>query len=82
MVDEEHDSAYRPKEVSPFFNAKDSAQVLAKFYHANVILGSATPSVESYYSAKNDKLKYVFLGERYGNVKLPDFCLLYTSRCV
>ncbi len=34
VVDEEHDSAYRPKEVSPFFNAKDSAQVLAKFYHA------------------------------------------------
>ena len=76
VVDEEHDSAYRPKEVSPFFNAKDSAQVLAKFYHANVILGSATPSVESYYSAKNDKLKYVFLGERYGNVKLPDFELI------
>ena len=76
VVDEEHDSAYRPKEVSPFFNAKDSAQVLAKFYHANVILGSATPSVESYYSAKNDKLKNVFLGERYGNVKLPDFELI------
>ena len=76
VVDEEHDSAYKPKEVSPFFNAKDSAQVLAKFYHANVILGSATPSVESYYSAKNDKLKYVFLGERYGNVKLPDFGLI------
>ena len=76
VVDEEHDSAYKPKEVSPFFNAKDSAQVLAKFYHANVILGSATPSVESYYSAKNDKLKYVFLGERYGNVKLPDFELI------
>ena len=76
MVDEEHDSAYKPKEVSPFFNAKDSAQVLAKFYHANVILGSATPSVEYYYSAKNDKLKYVFLGERFGNVKLPDFELI------
>ena len=76
VVDEEHDSAYKPKEVSPFFNARDSAQVLAKFYHANVILGSATPSVESYYSAKNDKLKYVFLGERYGNVKLPDFELI------
>ena len=76
VVDEEHDSAYKPKEVSPFFNAKDSAQVLAKFYHANVILGSATPSVESYYSAKNDKLKNVFLGERYGNVKLPDFELI------
>lgn len=76
VVDEEHDSAYRPKEVSPFFNAKDSALVLAKFYGAKVILGSATPSVESYYSAKNEKLKYVFLGERFGNVKLPDFELI------
>ena len=74
--DEEHDSAYKPREVSPFFNAKDASQVLAKFYHANVILGSATPSVESYYLAKKEKLKYVFLGERFGNVKLPEFELI------
>ncbi len=76
VVDEEHDSAYKPREVSPFFNAKDSAQILAKIYGAKVILGSATPSVESYYSAKNEKLKYVFLGERFGKVKLPDFELI------
>lgn len=76
VVDEEHDSAYKPREVSPFFNAKDASQVLAKFYHANVILGSATPSVESYYLAKKEKLKYVFLGERFGNVKLPEFELI------
>lgn len=76
VVDEEHDSAYKPREVSPFFNAKDAAQILAKNYGANVILGSATPSVESYYSAKNDKLKYIFLGERFGNVKLPEYELI------
>ncbi|WP_090078600.1 replication restart helicase PriA [Halpernia frigidisoli] len=71
IVDEEHDFAYRPREVSPYFNAKDAAQILAKFYSANVILGSATPSVESYYAAKKDKLSYVFLSKRFGNVDLP-----------
>lgn len=76
VIDEEHDSAYKPREVSPFFNAKDAAQVLAKFYHAKVILGSATPSVESYYAAKKDTLRYIFLGERFGNVKLPEFELI------
>lgn len=76
VVDEEHDSAYKPREVSPFFNAKDASQILAKFYHAHVILGSATPSVESFYLAQKDKLKYVFLGERFGNVKLPEFELI------
>lgn len=73
IVDEEHDNAYKPKEVKPYFNAKDAAQVLAKFYDAKVILGSATPSVESYYAAKNDRLKYVFLRERFGEVALPKY---------
>lgn len=71
IVDEEHDFAYRPREVSPYFNAKDAAQVLANFYNAQVILGSATPSVESYYAAKQGKLKYIYLAERFGNVALP-----------
>lgn len=76
VVDEEHDSGYKPREVSPFFNAKDSSLVLANFYGANVILGSATPSVESYYLARKEKMKYVFLNERFGNVKLPEFELI------
>ena len=73
IVDEEHDNAYKPREVKPYFNAKDAAQVLAKFYNAKLILGSATPSVESYYAAKNDRLKYVFLGKRFGEVALPKY---------
>ncbi|ACU07252.1 Helicase PriA essential for oriC/DnaA-independent DNA replication [Flavobacteriaceae bacterium 3519-10] len=76
VVDEEHDSAYKPREVSPFFNAKDAAQVLAKMYEGHLILGSATPSVESYYLAQKEKLQYVFLGERFGDVKLPEFELV------
>lgn len=76
IVDEEHDSAYKPREVSPYFNAKDSALVLADFYGAKTILGSATPSVESYFAAKKGKLHYVFLGERFGNVKLPEYELI------
>jgi len=76
VVDEEHDSAYRPREVSPYFNAKDAALVLAGFYNARAILGSATPSVESYYSARKDKMKYIFLEERFGNVNLPEYELI------
>lgn len=76
VVDEEHDSAYKPREVSPYFNAKDAALVLANYYSAKVILGSATPSVESYWLAKTDKLKYVQLNERFGKVKLPEFELV------
>ena len=73
IIDEEHDAAYKPREVKPFFNAKDAALVLANYYQAKAILGSATPSVESYYAAKNGKLKYVFLGERFGEVALPKY---------
>jgi len=76
VVDEEHDSAYKPREVSPYFNAKDAALMLAYFYGAKVILGSATPSVETYFAAKNGKLEYVFLGKRFGNVDLPKYELI------
>lgn len=76
IVDEEHDSAYRPREASPYFNAKDAALVLGNFYGAGVILGSATPSVESYYNARKDKIKYIFLNERFGNVNLPEYELI------
>ncbi len=75
-MDEEHDSAYKPREVSPYFNAKDAALVLGGLYNAGVILGSATPSVESYYRARKDKMKYIFLNERFGNVDLPEYELI------
>ena len=76
IVDEEHDGAYKPREVSPYFNAKDAALILADLYPARVILGSATPSVESYWLAKNERLRYVAVRERFGNVSLPEFELV------
>lgn len=76
IVDEEHDAAYRPKDVSPNFNAKDAAQILAQLYNSLLILGSATPSVESWYAAKKGKLAYVALTERFGNVALPTYELI------
>ncbi|MBN9336933.1 MAG: primosomal protein N' [Chryseobacterium sp.] len=73
IVDEEHDSAYRPRDQYFFFNAKDSAMMLAEFYQSKLILGSATPSLESYDLAMKDKLRYVTLNERFGKVDLPKF---------
>ena len=73
IVDEEHDAAFRPREVSPYFHAKDAALVLGKIFGAPVILGSATPSVESYWLAKTEKIQLVTLNERFGDVRLPTF---------
>lgn len=71
IVDEEHDTAYKSKDNTFFFNAKDSVHLLAKFYNAKVLLGSATPSLESYYAASKGVLEYVFLPKRFGEVELP-----------
>ena len=76
VVDEEHDTAYKPREISPYFNAKDASLILAKYYEASVILGSATPSVESYYLAQTGKLEYVPLKQRFRNVAMPEFHLI------
>lgn len=76
IVDEEHDPAYRPREVSPYFHAKDAALILGKIFDAPVILGSATPSVESYWLAKTGKIQLVKLKERFGSVNLPTFELI------
>src|SRR5690606_36066059 len=59
IVDEEHDAAYRSKDTAPYFNAKYSSLMLGSLYNAPVILGSATPSVESYWLAQKGKLKWV-----------------------
>lgn len=73
IVDEEHDSVYRQKDLHFFFNAKDSAMILAEFYQSRLILGSATPSLESYDLAMKDKIRYVSVNERFGKVEQPKF---------
>ncbi|CAI8323022.1 MAG: primosomal protein N' [Flavobacteriales bacterium] len=72
VVDEEHETSYKQQEPSPRYNARDSAIFLSKLNNSKVILGSATPSIESTFNAKNKKYGYVKLNERYGNVKMPN----------
>ena len=79
IVDEEHDSAYKSRDSNFFFNAKDSAMMLAEFYSSKIILVSATPSLESYDLAMKDKIRYVPLNERFGNVDVPKFEIIDTK---
>lgn len=72
IVDEEHDSSYKQNEPSPRYNGKDASLYIANMHDCNVLLGSATPSVETYWNAKNNKFGLVTLSERYGGIKLPD----------
>lgn len=72
IVDEEHDSSYKQQDPSPRYHARDVALVMAQLHHAKVILGSATPSVESYYHAITGRYGLVSLNERFGAAVLPE----------
>ena len=72
IVDEEHETSYKQQEPSPRYNARDSAIYLSVLNNSKVVLGSATPSIESFYNAKNDKYGYVMLKERFGNIEMPN----------
>ncbi len=72
VVDEEHESSYKQFEPAPRYHARDTAIYLAHLQGAKVLLGSATPSIESYYNAKADKYGLVELKERFGDAKLPE----------
>lgn len=72
IVDEEHESSYKQYDPAPRYHARDFALVLAKLHTAPVILGSATPSLESYHNAMNKKYGMVQLPERFGDSVLPD----------
>ena len=71
IVDEEHDVNYKQTEQLPYYNARDVALYLAHQMGAKAVLGSATPSVESYGNHKSGKYGYVALNERYGGARLP-----------
>ncbi len=76
IVDEEHDPSYRQFEPAPRFQTRDVAIVLAKLHNANVLLGSATPSLESLNNAKREKYGYVYLSKRFGNFQKPDIQII------
>ena len=76
IVDEEHDVSYKQKDPAPRFHARDAAIYLAALHQAKVILGSATPSVESLYNSKQNKYAYSCLHERYKGVKMPQIELV------
>lgn len=71
IVDEEHDASYKQQEPAPRYHARDVAMVLGQMHHAKVLLGSATPSVESYYHAQVGKYGLVKLDKRFGEAQLP-----------
>lgn len=75
IVDEEHESSFKQYDPSPRYNARDCAIVLSSLHKAKVVLGSATPSIESYHNAKLGKYDLVYLEDRFGTVRLPEvFC--------
>ena len=80
IVDEEHDASYKQAEPNPRYHARVAAIVLARMHRARVLLGSATPSVESYNLAKKGTYGLVTLTERFGGVELPDITLIDLKR--
>lgn len=72
VVDEEHESSYKQYDPAPRYQARDTAIYLANIHQAKVLLGSATPSIESYYNAKANKFGLVELKERFGGATLPE----------
>ena len=75
IVDEEHDSSYKQQDPAPRYQGRDASLYLSSIHGAKVLLGSATPSIESYWNAKEKKFGLVEITERYGEVKLPEIVI-------
>lgn len=71
VVDEEHETSYKQFEPSPRYNARDASIVLANLHQSKIVLGSATPSLESYFNAQENKYGFVELNRRFGDIKMP-----------
>lgn len=76
VVDEEHEPTFKQVDPAPRYHARDAAIVLANFHQSKVLLGSATPSIESYFNAQSGKYGFVELHERFGNAVLPEIHLV------
>jgi primosomal protein N' (replication factor Y) len=80
ICDEEHDASYKQQDPAPRYHCRDAAIYYASLFNAKVLLGSATPSIESYYNALQQKYGLVQLNERFGDVALPVIELVDTKK--
>ena len=76
IVDEEHEQTFKQVDPAPRYHARDASIVLANSHKAKVLLGSATPSIETYYNAQSGKYGLVEIFKRYGNVRMPEIELV------
>lgn len=72
IIDEEHETSFKQQDPAPRYHARSAAIVLAKMYGAKTLLGTATPSMESYYNAQQGKYGLVELKTRYKGIQLPE----------
>ncbi len=79
IVDEEHETSYKQQDPAPRYNARDAAIVLAKMHNAKILLGSATPSITTYYKAETGKFGLVKLSTRFEGVELPEVRVIDTK---
>lgn len=82
IVDEEHDASYKQQDPAPRYNARDAAIYYGHLFNAKVVLGSATPSVESFYNTVGGKYGLVELKERYGGLQLPEIEIINIAQVV
>ena len=75
VIDEEHDNSYKQQDPAPRYHARDAAMYLAGLHKAKVLLGTATPSFETYYNALQDKFGLVRVTQRFGNATLPEMVI-------
>jgi len=71
IVDEEHDTSYKQNDPAPRYNARDTAVMMGRLHNVPVLLGSATPSVESMFNVQQGKYKFAALNERFGGLSMP-----------
>jgi primosomal protein N' (replication factor Y) len=76
IIDEEHEQTFKQMDPAPRYHARDAAIVLASYYKAKVLLGSATPSIETYFNTQSGKYGLVSITERYGKVLMPEIKLV------
>jgi primosomal protein N' (replication factor Y) len=76
IIDEEHENTFKQFDPAPRYQARDSAMMLARMHGAKVLLGTATPSVESFFNAQTGKYGMVHLGERHQQMELPEIKII------